>query len=315
MRTALLCGLVLLRTMAAANLTRAVLYEAVAVPDARVPIYENGYLIVTYSAGDSAITVYGPDGVRLFDAVVKPPQAASLSLGNSAASREGGIAVAVEYSVTPQERAGGIAVFDRRGRQTRFIETGRYIPSEVAFDADRSLWALGRQLDAEHNSTADRQDYVIFRKFSPDGEPVGAYIPRSLFPAGLEPGSRALGEKSLSVADGRVGALVVSGGRSELQEWVELDLTGKLLGRWRMDHVFPSNLAFTPGGLYGHTPCQSGKPVQLTVFDRSAASWRTIPGDLDSGCLMLGADGEDVVFMQYKTSPILLKYLRPPPPG
>lgn len=311
-KTLILCGLAL--PAVAAELDKAVLYQAAVVPNARLPIYDNGYLIVTYNAGDSAITVYGPDGLRLFDTLVRVPETDSLNLGNSAADTDGTIAVTVAYT-TAGGHVGGIALLDRSGRQTRLIKTDRYMPEQLGFDANHNLWAVGWQRDVERHDMPDKRDYLIFRKFSPEGEQVGAFVSRSSFPEGLEPGYVAGGQKSLRVVDNRVGALLMSGKIGNLAEWLELDLEGKLLGRWRMDDLHVANLAFTPdGNLYAHTPCSKSHTVQLTLFDRTTASWRTLPGDLKAGCIMMGADGGDIVFLDYSGPSALLQYFRPPKP-
>jgi hypothetical protein len=311
-KTLILCGLAL--PAPAAELDKAVLYQAPVAPNTRLPIYENGYMIVTYSAGDSAITVYGSDGLRLFDTLVHVPQADSLSLGNSAADIDGTIAVTIAYS-TSGKYVGGIALLDRSGRQTRLIKTDRYMPEELAFDANHNLWTAGWQRDIERDDMPDKRDYLIFRKFSPEGEQVGAFVSRSSFPAGLEPGTGIGGLKSLRAVNNRVGALLMSGKVGNLAEWLELDLEGKLLGRWRMDDLHVANLALTPdGNLYAHTPCSHSQTLQLTLFDRTTASWRTLPGDLKAGCIMMGADGGDLVFLDYSGASALLQYFRPPKP-
>jgi hypothetical protein len=302
LKTAVLCVLALCQAAAAAQLVSAVVYDTSVPPHTRLPIYDRGYLIVTYSPGDSAFTVYGPDGARIFDGRVKLPHSESLQLGNSAADTDGTIAMTIAYA-TPQGYSGAVALFNRIGDQTKIIETGPYMPTALAFDPNHDLWAAGWQRDS--------QDYFVFRKFSRGGQDAGAFVRRSEFPAGLEPGHVPLGEKGLLVANGRVGALLESGNAGDLREWVELDLTGKLLGRWRMDHLFGVNLAFTADGrIYGNTPVEKGKPVHLTVFDRVTATWKIVPDDIHADWLLLGPEGDQVVVWDTGSDPMLLRYLR-----
>jgi hypothetical protein len=301
LKTAILCGLTLYQAAGAADLVSAVLYNASVPPHTRPPIYDKGYLIFTYRTGDSAVTVYGPNGTRLFGGLVKLPRAGAIQLGNSAADSDGTIAVTVAYG-SAQEPAGAIAVFDHSGRQTGFFETGRYLPAALAFDPDHMLWALGWQRGS---------DYAVFRKFARDGKEAGAFVSRSSFPPGLEPGHVAAGEKGIMVAHGRMGALVASGKAGDQREWVELDLSGKLLGRWRMDHLFTVNLGFTASGdLYGCAPHERGQPTHLTEFDRATSSWKPVPGYVRPDWLLMGADGDRLVLWDQGTSPMLLRYMR-----
>jgi hypothetical protein len=303
LKTAALCAFALCQAAVAAELVSAVLYNTSVPPHARLPIFDDGYLIATYSPGDSAVTVYGPDGARLFDSAVKLPQAQSLQLGNSAADTDGVVAVTVAYTGA-QGNSGAIVLFNRIGRQTKVIETGRYLPTALTFDAQHNLWAAGWQRGS--------QDYFIVRKFLPNGADVGSFVRRSWFPAGIEPGHLPAGEKGLHAANGRLGALLASGNSGDRREWVELDADGKLLGRWRMDHLFGVNLAFCANGaIYGNTPLEKGQPVHLTVFDRATASWHIIPDDIHTDWIMLGADGNQVVVWDQGSDPMLLRYLRP----
>ena len=73
------------------------------------------------------------------------------------------------------------------------------------------------------------------RKYSTDGKLVGAYLSRSLFPPGLPPGLDGWQTRRITVTHDRVGVEAVSGNVSNQREWVELDLQGNLMGRWRWD--------------------------------------------------------------------------------
>jgi len=87
----------------------------------------------------------------------------------------------------------GILRLDRTGRQTGFIDTGRYCPASIAIASDPSIWTLGWQIAADRPPYPDRQDYMIVRRYSTDGREDKGFLPRSSFPAGLEPGSAGPG--------------------------------------------------------------------------------------------------------------------------
>ncbi len=69
----------------------------------------------------------------------------------------------------------------------------------------------------------DRQDYMIVRRYSADGKEEKECLPRSSFPAGLEPGRAGPG-LHIEVTHDRVGILAHPGETIGNAEWVELDL-------------------------------------------------------------------------------------------
>ena len=126
-------------------------------------------------------------------------------------------------------------MLDRSGKEIRFVETDRYMPAHVCFDAKHALWTFGWQRDIARNGAEDSQDYFLFRKYSVDGKQLGAYALRSLFPKpGLEPGAPSGGLWRLRISDDRTGAIAYSGQTSGNPEWIEVGLDGGLIGRWKL---------------------------------------------------------------------------------
>src|SRR4029077_18443446 len=176
------------------------------------PAFDKGYLLFTNEP--SGIEVWGPDGRLVFQTILtSPPGARVMSV---AVDSDGTVAVGVAYAGALQGYEGGIAILDRSGKELRFVETDRYLPSHVCFDAKHALWTFGWQRNIVQNSTADSQDYFLFRKYSVDGKQLGAYAVRSLFPRpGLEPGYSSLGLWRLRISDDRIGAIAYFGQTSE----------------------------------------------------------------------------------------------------
>ena len=261
-----------------------------------VPTLDKGYLIEYPGVPSADVTLVRPDGTLAYTARVVPPDGAGVIVGNGAVDRDGTLAVGVGYE-GPDGFAGGIAWFDSGGKQIRFVSTGRYVPSQLSFGADRSLWAIGGQRDAVLRHHADSQDYMIFRKYSPEGKEVGAYLPRSAFPRGLEPGSCGHGSWHLRVAKDRVGALMRSGKTSLNPEWVELDLSGNLIGRWNVDSLTRlQGEAFTESGNLYALVCQEDN-FTLRVLNRKTGGFDAVDFDVPSGLgFLLGADGDNLVF-------------------
>ena len=124
---------------------------------------------------------------------------------------------------------GGIDFRDSSGTLTRTIKTGRYVPAHISFAEDHSLWSFGYQLDAADASRPDQKGYMTVRKYLANGNEAGAYLPRSLFPPGLEPADAGWQRSSsITVAHDRVGLWATSGESGDQTEWVELDLNGNL---------------------------------------------------------------------------------------
>jgi hypothetical protein len=192
----------------------------------------------------------------------------------------------------------GIDIRDSLGNLIRTIETGRYIPSHLSFATDHSLWSLGFQRDAARPNLPDRQDYPIVRKYSTEGKEVGAYLPRSLFPPGLEPGMEGWQTRQVTVTADCVGLEVYSGQVGNQKEWVELDLTGKLLGRWRLDtsDEFPGVALTTDHQAYVHRFDRESKSTRTFRLDRAASAWVEVTAPQGE---LYGADGENLVFAKW----------------
>ena len=203
----------------------------------------------------------------------------------------------------------GILLLDRTGRETGLIDTGRYTPAHIAIAPDHSIWTLGWQQDADKPPLPDRQDYGIVRHFSADGKQVRAYLPRSSFPAGLEPGIPGPGVH-IEVTQDRVGILAYSGKTGANAEWVELDLNGNLLGRYRTDDVL-HRVTFAAFTADDHVYLAGPKLGEVYTLDHASHTWKLIPQQV-AGMLM-GADGNSLVYRGGKNSePILLQWFNQP---
>ena len=256
-----------------------------------VPTFDQGYLLFTTHG--PGFEVFGPDGLRrFFTSVENPPSVASVI--TVAVDSDGSVAAGFGF-LGQQGISGGIAYFDSFGKQTRFVDTGKYMPAHVCFDRNHSLWTFGwqRQPSTDYDET---RDYMMFRKYS-DGKEMGRYGPRSIVP-GRTPGSTSLGQWRLRAADDRVGAIAVSGNFSENQIWIELGLDGRVIGKWPMGRDLQGGLAFTSSArLCRQTPPSKAKLPGIECLDRDTGSWKHAGGAPIPG-LLLGADGDELVFGQ-----------------
>lgn len=187
--------------------------SAPAIIENLMPALYNGYL---YTIGPRhVLTLFPSDGRQVLTLPL---------IGNDNVSiRNAAIDSDTTIALSRRDEAGsGIELRDAFGNLLHSINTGRYVPEHLAFGEDHTIWSLGWQYPA-------RQDYMILRHYSRDGKEMGAYLPRSLFPAGLEPGSIGWQNRAITVTGDRVGVQVYSGNPGNKMEWVELDLRRQAL--------------------------------------------------------------------------------------
>jgi len=244
---------------AAANAPiREVTSEAASVSGMLIPAFYKGYI---YWAGREPLRIYTPDGHPA--PYIAMPNGTAQAI---AADTDGTLAVA-----WTTQTSGGIDLHDPSGASVRTIQTGRYLPTHLSFAGDHSLWSLGWQLDAGGRPMPDKSDYMTVRKFLPNGQQGGAYLPRSLFPKGLEPAEESWQRSNcITVSHNGIGLWVNSGMSGTKTEWVELDLNGNVTGRWRLDPFFyEMRVALTSDGhVFVHHFDLDTKTHVLITLDR-----------------------------------------------
>ena len=251
-----------------------------------MPAFYNGYLYTIRPR--HVLTLFAPDGHQMLTLPLIGDD--TVSILNVAVDSDTTLALSRR-----DETGSAIELRDALGNLLQSINTGRYIPAHVAFAEDHTIWSLGWQTDATKLRYPDRQDYMILRHYARDGKDMGAYLPRSLFPAGLEPGSIGWQAHGITVTGDRVGLLVYSGNVGNRREWVELDLSGNLTGRWRLDQVDgTSSVALTSDNqAYLHHYDQTTKTRQTLKLNRATSVWERVRGP---NAVVYGADGDLLVF-------------------
>jgi len=289
---------------AADNPVREVTSQATRAGNRLVPAFHKGYIYWIGLAGPAnQVTIYAPDGHLAFSFQTQNGNAESVAVDTDA-----GMAVA-----WGTKEGGGIEFRDNSGTLRQTVRTGRYFPAHLSFAEDHSLWSLGWQRDASREGTPDRQGYMTVRKYLPNGKEAGAYLPRSLFPPGLEPGMESWQRSgSIVVAHDRVGLWVYSGDNGDLTEWVELDLNGNLLGRWRLDQFSgKARVALTTDGhVFVQDYDQRAKAHWLHKLNRDSSTWQPVEA-APSGRLE-GADGDALVFSDLGLGPMHVRWYQHP---
>jgi hypothetical protein len=271
MRSKLLLAFVPLALVAQTQPLRTVTSQVQRVGNQPIPGFQNGYL---YFIDHATVRAYSPEGFPVLTAVVQIPDA------------EKGWAV-------------GLAVYDKYGQPDGFVATGSYVPTSLCFADDHSLWTFGRQ--------RGRGDYMMVHHFGGDRKDAGQFLARSLFRKGLEPGTGHWQTRSIVVAQDRVGLFAFSGSNGGLNEWVELDLSGKLIRRVRLDQEEFTPMAFTADGHLYRTP---DFKAPLQVLSQTTSEWQDA-GMADLGAL-LGADGNSLVFSPWGEDQITMRWFSQP---
>ncbi|MGA2030610.1 MAG: hypothetical protein ABSG87_11125 [Verrucomicrobiota bacterium] len=274
-------------------------------PFQMVPAFYQGYFYLIGNEGADSVTIFAPDGhlAMAFAEAAGHPRAIAVDTDGT---------VAVAWGDWDPKKGGGIDFRDSSGSVTRTIKTGLYLPHHLAFAEDHSLWSFGCEMDAASVHGNPKHEYQTVRKYGPDGKEAGAYLPRSLFPTGLEPASQGFQWNSITVAHDRIGLWAVSGTRGSQTEWVELDLNGNLTGRWRLDQFgLNPKLALTrDGSFFVQVWDDQTRTHQFYTLDRASSEWRAV--DTAPSGWLEGADGDALVFRDGSLGPMHLQWYRHP---
>jgi hypothetical protein len=278
----ILLSSLLFSTVAVGASVREVYYQADSLTPSNIgPTFVNGYLVV-YGRN---VSVYSPDGTIAYR--ISPPEHGFIH--NVTVDTDQTAAAAVEVG----GKSGVISIFDRTGSPISVIDTGRYLPSFVCFAPDHSIWATGRE---QRQSLPDKPEYLILRHFSRDGKELGAFLPRSSFEDDdrADPVMVVVGLPGLRAANNRIGALLNYGMDLGKALWVETDLNGKEIGRWRVNiDGYPS--VFTPNGAV-YARVAGG----MSALDHATGKWNRVV--VHSEGELVGSDGESLVLMTFGTT-------------
>jgi hypothetical protein len=233
------------------------------------PTFNHGYLAAYDRDG---VHIYAPDGTP--STVLNPKGV----IVNVDIDTDGSLAAAIEGS---QPSPGLIALFTSKGFLTTSIDTGAWHPSNIVFAPDHSIWALG----SEEYLLSAKPDYFILRHYSPTGDLLSEFVPRSAFPAESNPGQIFVGLWGLRAASGRLGMILRRAGDKKSDLWLETDLNGKEIGRW----------SGTPRAFADNGSVYAPSPQGLTRLDKLTGAWTLVAQA--SKDVLLGAEGNTLVFL------------------
>lgn len=270
------------------------------------PGFYNGYLFRVDPYDH--IQLFSPEGRFLTRFNVQDHGDERGYVGSVAVDSDGTIAIGWGTRYGPT----GIEIRDAKGDLIRSIDTGLFFPDDVDFAADHSLWAFGWQRVAPHSQVHARE-FAMLRHYAPDGKEIHAFLPRSKFPKGLEPGTSQVQERRIYVMPGFIGLMAFSGNTGNQQEWVEVDLTGNIRGRWRFDGMSSPSVSLTSdGNVYAkRRDPKTGWDKIVVRLDRETSTWKVVPVAADGE--LYGSDGDQLIFgSSSKTGVVLLQWFKQP---
>lgn len=253
------------------------------------PTFDHGYVIVwdLNTDGDKqikTISLFGPDGSRLYNTAIRSPNQKYIEMMlNGAADTDGTVAVVFRA---------GFAVLDPSGKQIHTVLTAPYEPSDICFAPDHSIWLEGHE-------GLGGTEYMIFRKYSPDGHELGRFVSSSKVAAKV-PARGIIGARTIRASAIGIVALVLEDQPQPhlpLMLWVELDFEGNVVGQ-PGQHRYGFPWALTPqGSIYaeeGDIVPFIGGGDKFLYLDNVSGKWQESsvhrPGSL------AGADENGLVF-------------------
>jgi len=263
-----------------------------------VAVYSNGYLLSWDSPQYTQVTLYGRDGKPAFSA---PEQIGDSSPVMWAVDSDGLVAGAY----TPNRlMEGRIDLLDSFGNVTHTINTGLYIPQQLVFAPDHTIWTGG--YNAANRGT---QDFNVLHHYARTGEELGQALPWSQISGDFRHPviGTLLGGQLLYVANDRIGwnAALHPGSRT----WIEVSFSGVFLGKYDLKtadglSLFP--VAMTASG-NAYAMIFKSHSARFAVLDRSKRVWQKVVGD-PSGAL-IGSEGDNLVFSNLDGARTTLKFV------
>lgn len=290
-------------SMLCAQSTREVITEAAV--SGPMPGFYKGYLY--FVDPYDHVQLFSPEGHFLTRFYVQDHGEERGYVQSVAVDSDGTIAVGWGTRYGPT----GIEFRSAMGDLIRSIDTGLFFPDNVDFAADHSLWAFGWQRAAPHSQVHAR-DFPMLRHYSSTGKEIGAYLPRSTFPKGLEPGTSQVQERRIYVMPDFIGLVAFSGNTGNQQEWVEVDLNGNIRGRWRLDGMpFPQMSLTSDGHVYAkRRDPKTGWDKIVVRLDRETSKWEVVPVPVDG--VLYGSDGDQLIFGSWNTGVMKLQWVKQP---
>ena len=238
-----------------------------------VPTFDHGYLGVYDEQG---VSVYKPDG----SLAMKVLRQANSSVDNVDMDVDGSVVAAISRSTSD----GMIAIFSPDGSLMREIVTSPYIPSQLAFAPDHSIWVVGSLLP---RSQSEPVDFALLRHYARSGELLGQFFPFSTLAENVSANQINVGLWRIRVTKNRIGMGLSRHAPPGGSLWIEAGLDGKEIGHWEVPLGKHPAAMMDDGEIYA---VGGG----LSVLDRTTGTWKPVPAAWNDN--LLGADANSLVY-------------------
>jgi hypothetical protein len=262
-----------------------------------VPLYSNGYLLSWDSPFYAQFTLYGPDARPAFSA----PERTDAYQITWAVDSDGTVAAA--YSPN-RLREGHIDLLDHTGIVTGTIKTGSYIPQQVAFAPDHTIWAACYNAQRQPG-----QDFNVLHHHARTGEELGQALSFTQIGGDLKHPviESPRGSSLLYISNDRLGwnEALHTGSRT----WTEVSFSGAILGKYELKTPDGLSLwpdAMTAGGRVYARIIKSRDAARFAVLYRSKGVWEKVVGD--PGGILIGSQGDNLVFAQVNGTTTTLNF-------
>jgi hypothetical protein len=254
-----------------------------------LPKWQNGFL-VTHDLPEPTVHVYDRSGSEIVRTTLALSGSVRTLLSDISITPSRKIAVAGTVDSAEGASAAFIAWLGPDGRVDRVVRTSPFAAFKICFSNDGNLWAVGREHLLDYN---EKPEYDVIRIYDGNGQLIRTVLPRTSFAVRHpHPGSTAF---VVASAD-RMGVYSV-----HAKEWIELSLSGAILGRWKgIEAKRVAGAALTDAGSVYVSGFYPGKPEGRTVFsklDRGTGSWLPIdtPFTNDPFTAIYGTDQDQIV--------------------
>lgn len=246
--------------------------------DKPVPKWENGLLVgFDFDAQPARVYAYDRAGRLVTQAAITLPDAARLRLYGVAASRKGVIAVSGSAYSADGAAAAFIAWISPAGAVERVMRTSPFAAIRLCFSPDEVLWAAGREVTPDFK---DEAPHDVLRRYDGEGRLLQSLLPRASFQSydSYHPAVRAY----LVASEDRVGFYSASA-----REWIEISLSGTVLGRWKgIDSVPSLNVSgvglTSEGAVYlsgvAHEAGEGSDKAAFYRLDKTQGVWQPVGG-------------------------------------
>lgn len=282
-----------------------------------IPRYKSGFL-VAYDSDHATMRAFDKTGALVAVAKLTLPEATTVMIRDVAVAPNGDFVAAVSAQNVSGALSSAIAWVDGRGRLVRAVRTSPFAAARIVFAGDGTLWAVGRVHDEEFRPVPNHD---LVRVYDSQGRLIRSLLPSGTFATSQQ---HPAGEAFLVGGNDRVGLYSAAA-----SEWVEISLSGEILGRWRTAAI-PQGTSLMGVGLtssgdvylggFNRTTPTSGHQNDLlpsSVLYRLNKSNGTLSiVDVSpfigarKDALLLAAEGQHLVY--YRKSPRALEWVLAP---